>query len=262
MKANYHTHTQRCLHAFGSEEDYLRFALEAKLSVLGFSDHAPFPDHDFGYRMPFAELEEYFAAVDRLASSSSYDIIIKKALEIEYIPQYQTYYKRLIEHDKVDYLLLGEHFYADASGEIRNITQATDTSANLDYAAALAEAMQTGYFLMVAHPDLYAMNHFAWDDNCEAAADIIIQTAASTGTVLEFNANGFRRGVQDYPDGRRYMYPHTRFWEKVARTDIPVIIGSDCHEPYQVWDECLSRSQEILKGLGITPIDCLDMDKP
>ena len=57
MKANYHTHTERCRHAQGTEEDYIREALKAGVSILGFSDHAPFPDHDFGFRMPYDELE-------------------------------------------------------------------------------------------------------------------------------------------------------------------------------------------------------------
>ena len=61
MKTNFHTHTQRCRHAQGCAEDYLRAALDSSLSVLGFSDHAPFPDFDYGYRMPFSELEEYIA---------------------------------------------------------------------------------------------------------------------------------------------------------------------------------------------------------
>ena len=30
MKVNYHTHTRRCNHAIGSEEDYSKAAIEAK----------------------------------------------------------------------------------------------------------------------------------------------------------------------------------------------------------------------------------------
>ena len=85
MRTNYHTHTKRCLHAFGTEEDYISAALNAGVSVLGFSDHAPFPDVDYGYRMPYSELGEYFAAVDRLREERADDIIIKKSLEIEYL---------------------------------------------------------------------------------------------------------------------------------------------------------------------------------
>ena len=59
MKANYHTHTQRCLHAKGAEEDYVRSALQAGMDILGFTDHAPFPDHDFGKRFPIPATEDH-----------------------------------------------------------------------------------------------------------------------------------------------------------------------------------------------------------
>ena len=258
MKTNYHTHTRRCLHAFGSEEDYIRHALEAGVEILGFSDHAPFPDRDYGYRMPFDELEEYFSAVDLLAKAHSSDIIIRKSLEIEYMPQYRDYYEALLTDYRVDYLLLGEHFFHDSEGRFWNIALAKEPEACLLYARAVAGAMRTGYFRMVAHPDLFAMAPYAWDKNCDAAADIILDAAAETGTILEFNANGYRRGLHDYPDGHRYMYPHMNFWNKAAGSGIPVIIGSDCHEPHQVWDECMTRSQQVLKDLGITPIEILE----
>ena len=65
-KTNFHTHCQRCRHAFGTEEDYLKSAIEKNLDQLGFSDHAPFPDHDFGNRMPFEELPDYISAIEQL----------------------------------------------------------------------------------------------------------------------------------------------------------------------------------------------------
>ena len=38
---NYHTHTYRCHHAIGKEEDYILNAIKAGYTELGFSDHAP-----------------------------------------------------------------------------------------------------------------------------------------------------------------------------------------------------------------------------
>ena len=255
MKANYHTHTQRCLHASGSEEDYLRAALAAGLDVLGFSDHAPFPDHDFGWRMRYDELEDHLATVKRLATEHASEITIRQGLEIEYLPSYRAYYERLIGEGTVDYLLLGQHLYEDGTGRTPYISEAKDTRANLVYARAIEEGMRTGLFRMVAHPDFYATNRFAWDDNCEAAADIIIGAAVETGTVLELNANGLRKGVfDDFPDGPRYLYPHRHFWEKVADAGARVIVGSDCHDTRQVWDEAVTQAYAMLAELGITPL--------
>ena len=54
---NFHTHTRRCMHASGSDEDYVLAAIEAGYEVLGFSDHTPWKyDSNFvaNMRMPLS----------------------------------------------------------------------------------------------------------------------------------------------------------------------------------------------------------------
>ena len=53
MRTNFHTHTYRCKHAGGTEQDYVLAAINQEVSILGFSDHAPYPDDRFGLRMDF-----------------------------------------------------------------------------------------------------------------------------------------------------------------------------------------------------------------
>ena len=45
MKTNYHTHTARCMHATGSDEDYVLSAIKGGYQELGFSDHTPWKYH-------------------------------------------------------------------------------------------------------------------------------------------------------------------------------------------------------------------------
>lgn len=37
-KNNYHTHTTRCYHASGKDEEYVKAAIKAGIKELGFSD--------------------------------------------------------------------------------------------------------------------------------------------------------------------------------------------------------------------------------
>ena len=46
LKANYHTHTYRCQHAYGSEREYIEAAIRMGIAELGFSDHVPCPFKD------------------------------------------------------------------------------------------------------------------------------------------------------------------------------------------------------------------------
>lgn len=254
-KCNFHTHVCRCGHAAGTEEDYVKAALSAGLSQLGFSDHGPFPDIDFGLRMPFEELGEYLDAVDALAAQYQNDIILWKGLEIEYLSEYRSYYEDLLTKWGVDYLLLGEHYFKDADGNITNIYgPLSSTEQFLPYARDIAEGMKTGFFRVVAHPDVYMINCFGWDKNCEKAADLILDAAAATDTILEYNANGFRRKTKDYPDGTRHPYPHEAFWKMAAQAHVKTIVGSDCHNPENLWDEAMRRSYRNLRELGIEPM--------
>ena len=66
MLANYHTHTWRCNHASGTEEEYVQNAIARGMHTLGFSDHSPFPlkENEPGHiRIPVNQLPDYVNAV-------------------------------------------------------------------------------------------------------------------------------------------------------------------------------------------------------
>ena len=73
--------------------------------------------------------------------------------------------------------------------------------------------------------------------------------------MLEYNANGFRREKKFYPDGTRYQYPHPAFWEMVKGSGARVLVGSDCHNPSQVWDCLLYTSSNKVDFLLIELAD-------
>lgn len=253
MKANYHTHTQRCKHAGGSARDYLLKALENKMSILGFSDHAPYPDDRFGLRMDFCELEDYIREIEELKLEFKDDIVIKCGLEIEYDFNQKEYYKKLLNDYKLDYLALGQHIYAKNNKHI-NVYSLKDTSQYLEYANTIIEGMKTGYFKFLAHPDVIFINDLKWDYNCDKFCDLLINAALENDFIFEFNANGIRRGEQEFCDGNRYPYPHKNFWKKVSETNIKVIINSDCHSPEQVWDNYMEIAYKIAKSWNLNII--------
>ncbi len=236
MKTNFHTHTYRCKHAWGTEEDFVEEAIKNGLSELGFSDHGPFPDKDYGLRMEYDELSDYIKTIDELKLKYADKIKLYKGLEIEYHKKYNDYYKYLLTEAGIDYLLLGQHNYTDSRGELKYITAAKATSEYLEFAASIEEAAGTGFFSFIAHPDLLCKNNFAWDENMKKTFEIIIDTAEKYDIPLEVNANGLRRGMQYFPDGMRYQYPDDRFWKMVRGRNVRVAVGSDCHAVEQLWD--------------------------
>lgn len=250
-RVNYHCHCERCRHAMGAAREYAEEAAAKKLVRLGFSDHLPYPDDRFGYRMPYAELEDYFQEIADLKQEFNGKLDIICGLEGEYFEKDRRYYEWLLSHEKCSYLLLGQHFYLNGKGKLINVFQLENTEQYEEYAGAVVEAMKTGYFKYLAHPDLIFINDFAWDIHCDRACDIMIDGAVKYRFPLEYNANGFRRKIQKFADGERYPYPHSRFWDEVMGTEIEVYVGSDCHEPSQVYDGFVEMAYEKLAVRGI-----------
>ncbi len=256
MRANYHCHSFYCGHAEGTVFDYVGAASDNNLDILAISDHAPFPGGFQGNGMDFSELDRYLSDIDEAASCFP-KIKVLKSLEIEYLPEFEkgrNYYEWLLTEKKLDYLLLGEHFFTDENGEFHNIYCAESSDLVLDYAKACVAAMNTGFFKIMAHPDIFTMPPYRWDSRFDMASEMIIQAAEKNNVILEFNANGLRRGKFDYPDGKRYQYPSERFWKKVVKSSVSVVVGSDCHRPEQMWDWAVEKSYGILADIGISPV--------
>ena len=255
MRTNYHTHTYRCNHAVGSEKDYLLSAIEKNVSILGFSDHAPFKDDRYESKMKFSELEEYISIVNSLKKEYSDKIDVKLGLEIEYDREHIDYYKELLNDYKLDYLVLGQHFYKNSKNEFINTYVIDNSEEYIEYANSVIEGMKTGFFKFLAHPDVIFINNVAWDKNTEKCCDLIIDAACENDFILEFNVNFLRRGLKQYEEGMRYAYPYKPFWDKVAKKDIKVIINSDCHNPDYIWDSYMDEGYKMAKEWGINVIN-------
>lgn len=101
MKTNYHTHTTRCMHATGSDEDYVRSAIKGGFKVLGFSDHTPWKyrtDYVADMRMLPEELPDYVDSIRALREKYREQIDIKIGLECEYFPDYIPWLKEQIKN--------------------------------------------------------------------------------------------------------------------------------------------------------------------
>lgn len=258
LKTNFHTHTTRCLHAEGSDEDYILTAIKLGYKTLGFSDHGPYPDNRFGLRMKYEDLDEYYTSINTLREKYKDKIEILIGLEIEYDKEMDSYYKELLQ--KFDYLVLGQHLTPNEGSFINNF-ELTETKPYVDYALSIKEALNTGYFSFLAHPDLIFLNPFKLDANGLLATDIILEAAKKTNTILEFNANGVRRGIHHFLDGNRYPYPDKRFWDKVAFLNLRVLISADAHEPNALGDAALDNAISLAHKWNLNIVSKIDFRK-
>ncbi len=225
---NYHTHTYRCSHASGTAEEYILRAIEGGIKHMGFSEHAPFifPDgNEQYYRLPVAQIGDYFGELYELRERYADRLDIKIGFEMEYYP---TYFKDMLELTRksgAEYLILGQHHVYDYPLLTSCMNPTDDPKMLLSYVNSTIEAMKTGVFSYVAHPDIL---NFTGDATlyrrhmlrlCEAAAQLDVP--------LEINFLGIR-------DDRNY--PATRFWRLVGKTSAPVTFGFDAHDVQAAYD--------------------------
>lgn len=246
MLTNYHTHCEMCGHAGGSVLDYVQAAAENGFECLGMTDHIPYPDIDYGMRMNYSQKDIYLDNIMEARQLYNEKMKVLSGFEAEYLPMYNGYYEELLKDDRCDYLILGVHFFQLENGKVQYTSNITDTSLYIEYARKAVEAMRTGYFKCLCHPDLIGVGDFDIDENYKRAFDIIIDGASKYDFVLEYNANGFRRGEGLRGTKERLQYPIKEFWNMVEQTNIKVLVGCDCHNPKQMYDECMKTSLEYV----------------
>ena len=179
MKANYHTHTARCGHATGTDEDYVLAAIEQGFNELGFSDHVPWPYQD-GYthpsvRMRVDQMPGYLNSVRALAAQYKDKIHILTGFECEYFPDYMNWLADMRAENHLDYLILGNHF--DHDDEYGMYFGNIHTAAQLRrYVDSAVKGLETGLFSYLAHPDLFMRDYGKpFDENGRAAAKELCQ---------------------------------------------------------------------------------------
>jgi len=250
MKANYHTHTARCGHAEGTDEQYVRAALEQKFNVLGFSDHVPWPYQtgftNPGVRMLVSQMDEYLSSVRKLREAYAGQIEILAGFECEYFPQYMGWLRDMAEEKQLDYLILGNHY--DETDERGMYFGLCTTSAQLRrYVDRTIRGIECGLFAYLAHPDLFLRRYQPFDDNCRAAARDLAQACAACGLPMEYNLHDRYLA----PMTRRVSYPHPEFFDIAANEGVRIIIGLDAHEPQELSDPTQwDLAQRELKKYG------------
>lgn len=248
--ANYHTHTYHCRHANGKPKEYVDTAIENGLDILGFSDHVPYPSKNgfvSGMRMPLSETEKYAAEMEELKKAYNGKIKIYTGYEAEYFPDYFDAMIKNIGQYGYDYLILGQHFTDSESDGFYSGNPCGEEQLK-KYVDQVIEAMKTGMFAYVAHPDLinYRENKAVYKREmtrlCSVALDYDIP--------LEFNLLGFRENR---------FYPYSEFWKLVSETGCKTIIGWDVHSPEFAGDRPIyNEALAELKKYGITPVETIE----
>lgn len=241
MNYNYHTHTYRCGHAIGNDEEYIKRAIDSGIKYMGFSEHAPFKCEDGfegEHRIPMSKAKEYIESISILRKKYESQIDIKIGFEMEYYPnEFQKMLKTVLDLG-AEYLILGQHFLENEHYCTEHTYYITEKIDDLyKYVALIVLAIKSGVFTYVAHPDAIS---FVGDENLYIDEMRKICIASKEHNIpLEINFCGIS-------ENRRY--PNNLFWKIVGEVGSPVTFGFDAHSPGRAFDgDSLKTAEKIVQ---------------
>jgi len=241
MRIDLHNHTTRCNHAKGSMESYIQRAIELKIDIYGFSEHAPM-DFDTHYRLKFEEMDDYKTDVYNLKNRYKDKIEILFGYEVDYLKGHLDH--RVLTSD-VDYLIGSVHFierwgfdnpeFIDEykNRDIDHIWQ--------EYFNSIEAMAKTGHFNIVGHLDLIKVFNFMPRKDIRLIAKNALKAIKKANMVIELNTAGLRKPIKE-------IYPSSLLLKMAYEMDIPITFSSDAHAIGQIgyrYEEAIALAKEI-----------------
>lgn len=284
-KTNFHTHTYRCGHANGSEEEMVCSAIKMGIEELGISEHVPLPHyrqhllkslvairgprsflslvHAFiqngpSMRMPYPDMENYLDKIKECQDKYQVQIRIYKGFEAEGLEEYFDYYQSLLYEHKVDYLILGHHFHKHCVHSDYYGKENMKKKDIYQYCNDVEKALETGLFSYLAHPDLFLIGYKEFDLDARTVSQRICEKAKELNIPLEVNAGGIRRGLRNVNGEMIYAYPNTHFWKIAGEVGNDVILGFDAHDPSDFNEAMYKQMLDFCKEHNLNVIDHFD----
>jgi len=245
MRVDLHNHTTLCNHAEGTIEEYVKRAIELKIDVYGFSDHAPM-NYDPKYRMDISQKDFYENSVLEIKEKYKNDIKVLLAYEVDYL---EGYILDEVINSKVDYLIGSVHFLQNKDDmwgfdnpEFIGVYKSKDIdSIWAEYFLAIENMAKTGLFDIAGHLDLIKVFKFLPKKDIRLLAKNALSEIKKANMVLEINPAGLRKPIAE-------TYPSRQLLELAYEMGINITFGSDAHAVDQVgfkYEEITSLAKEI-----------------
>ena len=257
---NYHTHTKRCNHAIGNDEEYIKAAIEAGYEGIGFTDHIMLPGISASHvRADFEVKDEYVSTIRKLQKKYRYKIDIYLGFECEWDKKYEKYYQSLLDNKEVDYLIFGNHGIYFKNGE-RFLKINSHSQYLQRYLKYALKGIRSGLFKIMAHPDIF-MSSVPWNEQTKKVSEMICKEAKKYNVALEINCGCLiNESKRELFKEERYRYPYKEFWKIAKRVGNTIVVGIDAHSPKALLSENKKLAYNFAKELHLKITDKLDIE--
>ncbi len=255
---NYHTHSYRCGHAVGKEEEYIQAAIQAGFKTIGMSEHMGYLGWDDPKeRIPYLELDDYLQVMNALKEKYKEQINVRIGFECEYFDD-------MVEHlqtmkAKCDYLICGQHA-PDRSNVYYDQPLYCGDSYIEKMADQVCAGIESGLFSYIAHPDYFMLSGCDFTERKAQAIRKIAQCAKEHDVVLEINLKGTKYGTKQYEHGTSYLYPNNEVFRIIGEVGTKVCFGYDAHNPTILLDRSKEEElKETFKSYNLQYVEHLEL---
>lgn len=247
MLLDSHMHTTLCKHAEGYLWEYVDKGHQMGLDGVVFTCHSPMPNRfSHQIRMEPDEIWDYIALVGEAQDSAPEGFEVRLGLESDFFPGMESWLENLHGAAEFHYIIGSVHWHLPEYQEA--FFNGDMWEFQCQYFEHLAESAESGLFDCLGHPDL-VKNASAddWDlDRLTPVIETSLDRIAATGVAMELNTSGFQK---IFPE----MNPGSRILSLMRERGIPVVLGSDSHQPGRVADK-FKDALEILEAAGYDTI--------
>lgn len=258
MRMNdYHVHTFLCKHAEGQVYEYVESAIKKGVEQIGFAEHIPIRGlHDPDGRMRIDEFELYLKFIKE-AQKKYKEIKILLGIEADYMPVHMSFIEDFLNQYTFDFIIGSVHFI-DEWDFTNPLYQKHYENYDIDhtyrqYYKLVREAAGTGLYDIIGHFDI--PKKFGYRATVDLSRDIneTLKIIKDNDLVLDVNTSGLRKPVKE-------IHPSEKILQQALEYNIPVILGSDAHQPSHV-AYAFEETRDLLKKIGFSETCVYDKRK-
>jgi histidinol-phosphatase (PHP family) len=250
-----HIHTHLCMHAVGTMEQYVQTAIEKGLRHMVFMEHLEEGIHYLQRTwLTEEDFDYFFEEGNRLKKVYGEFIEIGLGVEVGYNPQCPEKILDRLAKRTWDRIGLSYHFYkVPGDGHHLNFLSRKQKNINAfislgtpallsHYFNTLIEAVQVIPANVLCHLDagLRYVPGLSLNSEHHDLIDKLLHRVKKSGMALELNTSGYT--------ARNMVFPSTQLIKKARELEIPMVAGSDAHNPSQV-GRSFRRLSDDLKEL-------------
>ncbi len=236
---DHHIHTRFCNHAQGEMEAYVQAAIDKGLQSMTFLEHLECSIcYDHRTWLTPELFTEYFKEGTRLQEQYTGKIEIKIGVEVGYNPSAVEELRAMLVRFPFEHVGLSYHFYFDGSRHLNMVSRRPEninglTAVGVDhvlneYFTGLIQACNQIPCDKICHLDaaLCYIPGLCFTEQHKALIEQLLLLMWEKNIALEVNTSGIP--IRSHP------YPARDIVLRAQELGIPLIAGSDAHQPSQV----------------------------